>query len=158
MAELTEEQTQYEISYNDIYEKLTSSENDKVIGMIAYSFYKEQKIEYMKSLANGDNVNEKLKEFHKIASLPTQQEKYISDAQLFIDDFVDNIADSVLEQYSNQVNENAIMSKIQATKPHFLTGVFQSFLASFLIVIFTGKLYFLLGQKTFPWNKSFKQY
>ena len=82
-------------NYNSIYEKLVEDEND-VLGRVAYSLYKQQKVEYIKSFKSEHNrepTPEDLKQFNASTNTNTAVEGYGIRAQYLINEFLELVLD-----------------------------------------------------------------
>ena len=140
----------------NIYKKILDNVGveRKMIAMTAYAFYKEQKNEYLSSLDAGADISEELNAFYRTASLETQIEKYINDAETFVEDFASNVVEITLEKHQEEFQESAIIEKIESLRPSFFTGVFQSTLSSILLIFITGIIIFFTWAKDFSLNQA----
>lgn len=142
--------------YNLIYEKLVKNKDD-ILGIVAYSVYKRQKIEYIKSHTDSENDDQeslpegKLESFMAIST---------SDAQL---SFYEEAAANILDEYAN-LSESEKISEINADhneqlerkkkdyerklrnakSTNFMYGVWQSITASIMLILVLGVFTFIL--------------
>ena len=137
-------------TYNFIYSKLVSGEND-VLGAIAYSVYKRQKIETIKECERKlgrPPSEEDLQHFKDFSNSPSQikfyQDQSFSLAQLFIDE---TFTEEIEQEISRRVRQ-----EMAAMKPSFWYGVLQGLTASFLFVLAVGVLFFF----TLSYNQGFE--
>jgi hypothetical protein len=124
--------------YNHIYSVLVENEQD-TLGIIAYSLYKRQKIEFIQAFKekNGrEPRDENLAPFHDVSNSPSQIEGYRNQA-------------SQLEQYYS----DKASTEIRQAKPGFWLGVTQSLVGSILFVFLLGFLVFF----TWSLNQGPKQ-
>jgi len=127
--------------YNFIYEKLVEGKND-IIGHIAYSIYKEEKINYVKKKAEGTGevTDEILKSFHEISSSRSSLESYRIKAEIFMQAFFDNTFQEMKEDLEIQATENQsnILEDIIAPLTsgfwkNVLAGLLSAFIFAFLL-------------------------
>lgn len=135
--------------YNFIYKTLVKDEDD-IIGIIAYAFYKRQKIEFIENFItqNGKDPNDNdLKTFHQISNSQSQLESYrasaINLAKEFLEASLAEKANELEEYYEKKAND-----EIKSTKPKFWFGVSQGVVASFIFVLLTGGIVF------FSWSSK----
>lgn len=133
-----------ETGYNYIYRSLVNDEND-IIGIIAYSFYKQQKIEYIEDFRRKHGrapTDEELDHFHQFSNAQSQLESYrikaVALAKEFLDVSLSEKAEELDKKYANRARD-----EIRATKPSFWFGVGQGVVASFLFAIFLGGIVFV---------------
>ncbi len=86
--------------HTSIYERLAADPND-VVGVMAYIVYKQQKIEYCKSLSR-EPTSEELEKFHAIAMLDKSIEVYRAKGALMAHVF----ATASFEQLIGEVEES----------------------------------------------------
>lgn len=132
-------------NYNDIYSKLVGNEMD-VLGHIAYSLYKENKIEYIeKQELRGYCVTDQdLVPFNHFSSSDSTVHNYKIRAELILQEFVDNMLLEELKDYDVQLThrQTEILKDIIAPlRPSFwnniVIGVISSFVFTLLIVFLT---------------------
>lgn len=141
-------------SYNYIYKELVESEDD-ILGIIAYSLYKRQKIEYIRNFKDktGNNPADKdLVPFHDVSNSASQLESYRNQAsqlaQNFLDISLSTEAQRLEKYYADKANE-----EIKSVRPGFWIGVWQSVVGSVVFVSLVGFLVFF----TWSLNQGPKQ-
>lgn len=130
--------------YNFIYDQLVDSEDD-IHGIISYSVYKRQKIQFIKDFKaknDGNDPSDKdLNLFNDLSMSDAQLEFYKSEATVLTQRFLENVLEADLNEretyFSSRVH--AEMSKI---KPRHFLDIFKGALGSLLFVLLTGALYF----------------
>jgi len=129
--------------YNHIYSVLVENEQD-TLGIIAYSLYKRQKIEFIQAFKvkhDREPKDEDLAPFHDVSNSPTQLESYRNQASQLAHGFLDaSIAAQAVEL--EQYYSDKASSEIRNTKPGFWLGVAQSLVGSVLFVFLLGFLVF----------------
>lgn len=141
-----------------VYKKLLETTEDDVISKIAYTFYKEQKSQFINSLSS--ELSEDEKKTHictfRINSLTDASiESYISLAQVFIEDFTASIMEQTASNYDSRI-DGIHDTYTRANKVNYFYGVSQSVLGSFLFVILTGFLVFFMWAKDFSLEQIVK--
>ena len=78
--------------FNYIYSKLVSDDTD-ILGHIAYSLYKGEKVEYLEKLARKKDVDthKALDHFHQISCLDSTLERYKLQAQTILLDYLNEV-------------------------------------------------------------------
>jgi len=136
--------------YNFVYEKLVDNEND-ILGIIAYSVYKRQKIEYIAHIkaAQGRKPNsEELEAFRNLTNSDTQLASYNGQAvdlvQSFLEEAINEEAKRLEEFYEQKAQSEIDKAKAEllALKPRFMFGVWQSVVGSVVFVLVLGCLVF----------------
>lgn len=122
--------------YNFIYEKIVNEEND-FIGKIAYSIYKEDKINFINSFYSTNDRNptqDELKWFHEISSTDSSIERYRLQAENLLQQFLDNTLSEALNDATDEIRSNQILlirDEVSKIKPAgFWTGVLQNVMAT----------------------------
>ena len=91
--------------YNFIYTELVKGKDD-ILGHIAYSLYKAEKIEFIESFKKGNNREPNENELNNISNnLNTLSESIIFDDELLEKDFI-NVFNIIKEQFKNYVFEH----------------------------------------------------
>ncbi|MEL0655797.1 hypothetical protein V6257_12190 [Pseudoalteromonas issachenkonii] len=130
--------------YNFIYDQLVDSEDD-IHGIISYSVYKRQKIQFIKSFkgTNGDDEpsEEDLKPFNALSMSDSQLEFYKSEATVLTQSFLKNVLDADLKEREAYFSAR-VHAELNDIKPRHLLDIFKGALGSLLFVILTGVLYF----------------
>jgi len=129
--------------YNFIYSKLVDDEND-ILGIIAYSMYKRQKIEYIQTIIRKhgrEPTDEEFQNFYAISNSDSQLENYQSQAIALANQFLEEAlaekARDIEEFFSERTRQ-----EIRNIRPSFVSGIFQSLIGSVIFVFFLGLLVF----------------
>lgn len=140
--------------YNHIYSVLVENEQD-TLGVIAYSLYKRQKIDYIKTFKvkyGREPKDDDLTPFHDVSNSETQLESYRNQASQLVQGFLDaSISTQAMEL--EQYYSDKASSEIRNAKPGFWLGVAQSLVGSVLFVFMLGFLVFF----TWSLNQGPKQ-
>jgi hypothetical protein len=129
--------------YNYIYKELVADESD-ILGKLAYSSYKRQKIEYTQAFIakhGEDPKDSDLTAFHDISNNASQLDVYRSQAaQLavsFLETSLANEAKELEELYTAKANY-----EIRSFRPGFWSRVSQSVVGSGCFILLVGCLVF----------------
>lgn len=129
--------------YNFIYSRIVNDDND-FIGKIAYSIYKEDKIQHINSFFENNKRNpnqDELKKFHEISSTDNSIERYRLQAENLLQEFLDNTLSEALNEASEEIKSNQILlirDEVSKLKPAgFWSGVWQNVIAT---IVLTGIL------------------
>lgn len=135
--------TMSKAGYNYIYKELVADESD-ILGKLAYSSYKRQKIEYIQAFIakHGEEPKDSdLSAFHDISNNASQLDVYRSQAaQLavsFLETSLANEAKELEELYLARAN-----NEIRSFRPGFWSGVSQSVIGSGCFILLVGCLVF----------------
>jgi hypothetical protein len=113
-----------------IYGNLVEDEND-MLGHIAYSLYKKQKIEFIKDKEreNGGQppTDQQLKDFQEIAGSTSQLDLYRTKAVDLVQVFLETVLNEDLEDQRRDFLK-------KYSTPGFWAGVWQGVVASFIFV------------------------
>lgn len=129
--------------YNYIFSELANDEDD-ILGQLAYSVYKRQKIEYIKAFKarNGfEPQDTDLIAFHDISNSHSQLESYRAQAARLAKDFLDSCISAESEELATFYAAKA-NSEISSARPGFWKGVSQSLIGSALFTLLIGCLVF----------------
>jgi len=145
-------------TYNTIYKKLVSDEND-FLGMVAYGVYKKSKIAYIEDLGKGkkkvpEDID--LKEFYRNSQSAPQVEMYKVMAEQIIQKFVVQMAQDEVNEIEKEMTQmkaqmeemkkehenrladekEAFIKRIEKIKPpKWYVGILQSVLAAFIVLL-----------------------
>ncbi len=155
-----------------MFNALSEKSNDEIIIKIAYTFYKDQKAEYISSMsdeikADADLLKKQLDEFYVFAYLESSIETYLNKAQVFVEDFAKQISDISLEQFNDFLEEKEkefkartegmekafntnFESIIKKNPTSHLRGISQSLMASFIFLLITTSFIFVIWLKDVP--------
>jgi uncharacterized membrane protein YccC len=140
--------------YNYIYSTLVQSEQD-ILGIIAYSLYKRQKIEYVqtfKTKHGREPSDDDLAPFHDVSNSTTQLESYRNQAGQLAQGFLDASVAAQAAELEQYYSDKASV-EIRNAKPRFWWGVAQSVVGSVFFVFLLGFLVFF----TWSLNQGAKQ-
>lgn len=118
---------------NFIYSKLVRDDDD-IIGMVAYGFYKKHKIEFIESVKKKHNREPNQEEWHAFAissNTDSQLEKYIAQADSTIASFVLNTAGEQIKN-SERLMLEQYQANIKSVLPSNWKTVGLSVLGSFI--------------------------
>ncbi|ELB2150388.1 hypothetical protein QNS29_002497 [Vibrio parahaemolyticus] len=130
--------------YNFIYDQLVDSEDD-IHGIISYSVYKRQKIQFIKDFKaknDGHDPSEgDLKPFNELSMSDAQLEFYKSEATVLTQSFLENVLEADLKEREAYFSAR-VHAELSNIKPRHFLDIFKGALGSLLFVILTGALYF----------------
>lgn len=129
--------------YNHIYKSLVADETD-ILGKLAYSLYKRQKIEYIQAFKNehgADPDDADLTAFHKISNNPSQLDVYRNQAARLAEAFLENsLADEAKEL--EELYAAKAYNEARSFRQGFWVGVSQSVIGSACFILLLGFLVF----------------
>lgn len=124
---------------------LSEKSNDEIIIKIAYTFYKNQKVEYISSLSDeikndSAKLNTQLQEFYRTAYLNSSIETYITQAQDFVEVFAEQISNIAFDQFKTHLDEkdnefNIILDKEKNESKAKIEGMEKVFNTNFESII-----------------------
>ncbi|HCG5914074.1 hypothetical protein P3592_15805 [Vibrio parahaemolyticus] len=130
--------------YNFIYDQLVDSEDD-IHGIISYSVYKRQKIQFIKDFKAKNDGNDPsegdLKPFNDLSMSDAQLEFYKSEATVLTQSFLENVLEADLKEREAYFSAR-VHAELSNIKPRHFLDIFKGALGSLLFVILTGALYF----------------
>lgn len=132
-----------ERSFNFIYDTLVSDKND-IAGIIAYSVYKRQKIEYIAKFReiNGHAPDDaELSKFTEISTSPSQIEFYRSEAVTLTETFLEAVLNDDLREREDLFSTR-VRNELVNIRPRHCIDILKGAAGSFLFVLLTGLLYF----------------
>jgi len=133
--------------YNYIYDKLVDSEDD-IHGIISYSVYKRQKIQFIKDFESkhGRMPNDdELQPFTDLSTSDAQLEFYKSEATVLTQRFLSNVLDEDLrerDEHFSALLHSKLSSHLDSIKPRHFLDIVKGAAGSLLFVTLTGVLYF----------------
>lgn len=142
-----------------MFSLLSEKTDNEIVKKIAYTFYKNQKVEYIASLddtirTDPTKLNTQLQEFYKTAYLESSINTYLNQANEFVESFAEYISDTISEEYDkriegmNKAYEADLESNIKKHLGGFMKGVWQGVVAS--IIFFIGSILIIF----FTWTKD----
>jgi hypothetical protein len=129
--------------YNYIYDQLVDSEDD-IHGIISYSVYKRQKIQFIKDFKEKNKKDPEvsdLQSFNDISTSVSQLEFYKCEATVLTSSFLSDVLDEDLKEREAFFSAK-VHSEISNIKPSHLLDIVKSAAGSFLFILLTGVLYF----------------
>lgn len=130
--------------YNFIYDQLVDSEDD-IHGVISYSVYKRQKIQFIKDFKakneGNDPSEEDLRPFNDLSMSNAQLEFYKSEATVLTQNFLSQVLKADLKEREAYFSAR-VHAELRNVKPRHFLDIFKGALGSLLFVILTGALYF----------------
>lgn len=144
--------------YNFIHEKLVKEGGD-IFGMLAYSIYKKEKIDYIRSLEsegrtnkNGEVSQKDIESFHIHSNSDASIERFKSEAESLLNRAYEELLKServALESDAQKLALNLIEKQSNGLKvskgwKQYFVGVSQSIVGSIGFVFLVGLAYLLL--------------
>lgn len=134
--------------YNFIYKKLVDDDND-IIGHIAYSIYKKDKIDYVQSKkkSNEDIKNKDLISFHEFSSSSSSLEAYKMKAEIVMQSFIENTIGEITDEIQEELKENQSEQLREVITPlisGFWKSVWAGLLSAFIFAVLLGAFAFIL--------------
>ena len=130
--------------FNYIYDQLVDSDDD-IHGIIAYSVYKRQKIQFIKEFKNKNDGKDPddgdLLSFNELSMSPSQLDFYRSEATVLTEKFLSNVLDADLQEREEYFSSR-VHAELRNIKPNHFVDIFKSAVGALLFVIITGFLYF----------------
>ena len=118
--------------YNFIYKKLVTSPTD-VVGALAYSLYKSEKVQYIEEHTKsvGSPPDDKaLEGFHRTSNLDIRLAAYRRSAEDLLNEFIDDVLATSLLEEKQKLKDDAVRQLVeQHTKPRMWAGVLQNVIA-----------------------------
>jgi len=130
--------------FNFIYEQLVDSDDD-IHGIISYSVYKRQKIQFITNFKDKNHGKEPestdLQPFNELSTSPSQLEFYRSEATILTEKFLANVLEADLKEREEYFSAR-VHSELSNIKPRHFLDIFKSALGALLFILLTGLLYF----------------
>lgn len=144
-------------NYNYIYKQLVEDEND-IVGHIAYSLYKAEKIEYINKFKDekGREPNEdELKPFHESTCVSGSLSRYKYAAASLLQTFMSNSMGEYFQQVEQVCKENYIENVKEACEDlhpvsktrRYGEGILQSLIGAFVFALLLAAIAFILRFK-----------
>lgn len=141
--------------YNFIYEKLVSNDGD-MVGRIAYSLYKREKIAFVKQYKekNGgkDPTVKDFDNFHETCHNPERLRMYRKEALAMLQDFIgesfEESSKQILADFSKEQDEHIakvikpLLPEKQKMRYVYFHGVMQSMIGSIVLPVIVGIVLF----------------
>ncbi|WP_064196769.1 MULTISPECIES: hypothetical protein [Emticicia] len=125
--------------YSFIYANLVEDEND-LIGHIAYSIYKSEKINYIKAeSAKGNELSdEDLETFNVVSSTEGSISSYKLRAEILLQNFVNNVLDETIEEVKIDVSsrhKELLKEVVKPLETGFWKNVGINIISSFIFAL-----------------------
>lgn len=152
-------------NYNFIYKELVENDYD-IVGHIAYSLYKADKIKFIEDFKSKNSGKEPddidLKLFHDTSCLEGPIERYKLTASFILQQFLDNTLEESTKEIEDKCmkdHRQMLSSVIQPLKPksvfrQFWFGVSQSIIGAFVFALIMAGIGFIALFKTNDINFS----
>jgi hypothetical protein len=130
-------------SFNSIYGLLVEDQND-FLGILAYSVYKRQKIEFIHvhlAKTGQPPSDADLAPFYALSRSETQLQHYRTQALALAEEFVTTAFGEHLET-TRETLEQEYKVKLETLKPSFGESVFASVIGSFVFTLLLGLIVF----------------
>jgi hypothetical protein len=130
--------------YNYIYSELVE-DSDDILGIIAYSFYKQQKIDFIQAFNEKNErspTDEEMNVFFITSNSAASLASYRIKAETLARDFVNTVLADQLQEIQNK-SDQELTKRIKTLSPPFWQGVAQNIFASILFVLLIGLMFFL---------------
>ena len=144
--------------YNYIYSKLVDDNND-ILGIIAYSFYKRQKIEFLRNIQEKHNrcaSADELRIFKITSNSEEALESYKVKAEALAREFIDAVLDEQIKEIQNN-SDQELIRQVKSIRPTFWWGVAQNAFASLLFVILIGLVMFVAWSSKYGLQQAVEQ-
>ena len=144
--------------YNYIYSRLVESPDD-MLGIIAYSFYKKQKIEFISTFKQKHSrlpSDSELEVFYLASNGEASISSYRTKAENLSRNFVDAVLGEQLKIIKEQ-SDLELVSRVRGLRPAFWQSVAQNVFASVLFVLLIGVLVFFTWSFRFGFSEALQQ-
>lgn len=144
--------------YNNIYSELVDDPDD-ILGIIAYSFYKQQKIEFIQAFRESHSRapnNDELQTFFLTSNSPASLASYRTKAEALSREFIDAVQGEHLQAVQEQ-SDKELTRRVKSLRPAFWAGVAQNVFASLLFVILLGVIVFVAWSSKFGIAQAVEQ-
>jgi len=136
-------------SYNVIYSHLVENEFD-VVGHIAYSLYKQEKIDYIekKKESTGKSIKDKdLVSFHDFSSTKSSIESYRLKAEMVVQGLLDNTLKESIEDIERQrltEQTEELKNIVSQITPSFFDRMLSGLASAFIFALLLALLAMIL--------------
>ncbi|WP_155758532.1 hypothetical protein [Xanthomonas arboricola] len=147
-----------EDGYNFIYAKLVDDPDD-ILGKIAYSFYKQQKIEFIadyKDKFSREPSASDLEIFYLASNSAAAISSYKNKAETLARDFAEALFNEQLNENKERL-ERELIGKVKSLRPAFWQSVAQNLVASFIFVLVIGVIVFAAWSSQFSVSQALQQ-
>ena len=141
-------------SYNFIYRSLVKGKND-LVGHIAYSLYKAEKIEFIEAFkrdhSGAEPSESDFEQFHRSSCVSGSMERYRLSASSMLTDMMDNLIEDTREeinQFYYLQHKRMIEEAIEPIKPMGIIkqlgwGALQSVIGAFIFALILAAIGFI---------------
>lgn len=129
--------------FNHIYGTLVEAPDD-ILGIIAYSFYKQQKIEFLQAYQteHGRTPSDaELRVFYVTSNSPASLASYRTKAELLSREFVYAALEGDIKEIEER-SDRELNRLVKSFRPNFWQGVTQNLFSSVLFVLLIGVIVF----------------
>ena len=135
-------------AYNEIYSKLVEDDND-IVGHVAYSIYKRQKIDYIDDLKQkGITVTDSdLEHFHRVTLTDTNINSYNLQANSVLNNFIGNILSEEIKQIEDNLKkeqEETLREVVENLTPSFWVSVLSGVVSAFFFAGILALIVFII--------------
>lgn len=130
--------------YNSIYGKLVE-DSDDILGIIAYSFYKQKKHEFVRAILAKESrppTDAELEVFYVTSNGEASLSSYRTKAEALSLEFLHAALAEQVEAI-HETSERELMRRMETFKPSFWSGVLQNMIASGSFVVVIGAILFI---------------
>lgn len=145
-------------AFNDIYSTLVE-DSDDILGIIAYSFYKQQKIEFLQAFQaeNGRAPSDaELRVFYVTSNSPASLTSYRTKAEALSREFVDAVLAEELRNIEER-SDQELNRRVKSFRPNFWSAVAQNIFSSVLFVLLIGVIVFVSWSSKFGTSHAIEQ-
>lgn len=147
-------------NYSFMYNKVVHDDAD-IIGHIAYSMYKDEKIRFIENFKKEHNgghpTEEDIKYFNDINSTDSSIERYRFSASLVLQSFLDSSLSETINSIETDMNQRHLEEMKGILKPvrSFWKGVGQSIVGAFAFMLIICLLIFFLRFSDYQYTFTF---
>jgi hypothetical protein len=144
--------------YNNIFSELVDDPDD-ILGIIAYSFYKQQKIEFIQAFRAKHSrppSEADLNTFYITSNSPASLASYKTKAEALSREFIDAVLGQEIAELKEQ-SDKELIRRIKSLRPGFWMSVAQNVFASVLFVILLGVVVFVAWSSRFGATQAIEQ-
>lgn len=144
--------------YNPIYCKLVE-DTDDILGIIAYSFYKQKKLEFVRAFLAKESrppTDAELEVFYLTANGEASLSSYRTKAEALSLEFLHAALAERIETLQEE-SERELMRRMESLRPSFWAGVLQNIIASVSFVVVIGAILFIAWSVKFGPTDVLKQ-
>lgn len=136
--------------FNHIHSTLIGASDD-ILGRIAYSFYKQQKVEFLHAFRTEHGrapSDAELQVFYVTANSPASISSYLTNAEALSRDFVSAVLAEDLKELKHR-SDQELNKIVRSFRPNFWLGVAQNLFSSVLFALLIGVMVFTAWSSKF---------